>query len=195
MYKAALLGLDDTVAEPEAIIVGPNAPAAIVRLAGEAHARGVRLVFDPAFQVTDLSGEELAAGANGAWIVIGNDYEMAILAEKTGYESSTLGAQIVVTTLGRRGSRIESRGQTFDIPAAPPRREADPTGAGDAYRAGLVVGLLRGLDLPAAGRVAALAASYAVEQVGTVEHSYTAAEFSDRYREAFATELPAGFWD
>ncbi|HVS48845.1 MAG TPA: PfkB family carbohydrate kinase, partial [Candidatus Dormibacteraeota bacterium] len=103
-------------------------------------------------------------------------------------------AEIVVTTLGRQGSRIATRRQTLDILAAPPVRESDPTGAGDAYRAGLVAGLLRGLELDAAGRVASLAATYAVEQVGTIEHGYSRAEFSRRYAEAFGTELPEKFW-
>jgi adenosine kinase len=72
-------------------------------------------------------------------------------------------------------------------------RESDPTGAGDAYRAGLVAGLLRGLELEQAGRVASLAATYVIEQVGTVEHSYTFAEFSKRYEEAFGAALPNKF--
>jgi adenosine kinase len=99
-----------------------------------------------------------------------------------------------VKTLGRQGSRITTAAGVHDIPAAPAREEADPTGAGDAYRAGLVAGLLRGLDVPTSGRVGALAAAFAVEQVGTVEHSYTPDEFSSRFREAFGSELPASFW-
>src|SRR6266850_1420879 len=96
--------------------------------------------------------------------------------------------------LVREGSRIATRRETVEIPAAPSVRESDPTGCGDAYRAGLVAGLLRGLDLDAAGRVASLAATYAVEQVGTIEHEYTRAEFARRYKESFKTELPEKFW-
>jgi adenosine kinase len=103
-------------------------------------------------------------------------------------------SELVVTTLGRQGSRIDHGEQSHVIQAAPTRVEADPTGAGDAYRAGLVAGLLRGLDVPTAGAVASLAATYAVEQVGTIEHSYSREEFSQRYREAFGTALPHGFW-
>jgi adenosine kinase len=101
---------------------------------------------------------------------------------------------MVVTTLGRDGSRIATRKQTIEIPAAPPTRESDPTGAGDAYRAGLVAGLLRGLSLEEAGRVASLAASYAIEQVGTIEHGYTQTEFALRYRAAFGADLPDKLW-
>ena len=101
---------------------------------------------------------------------------------------------MVVTTLGRQGSRITTRDGSISIPSAPPVREADPTGAGDAYRSGLVAGLLRGLDHATAGRVAALAATYAVEQVGTIEHHYTREEFSSRCRDCFGLELDDRFW-
>jgi adenosine kinase len=103
-------------------------------------------------------------------------------------------SEIVVTTLGRQGSRVDTRDGSHEIPPAAPRREVDPTGAGDAYRAGLVAGLLRGLDIATAGRVASLAAAYVVEQTGTVEHGYDRADFEQRFREAFAEDLPPEFW-
>ena len=103
-------------------------------------------------------------------------------------------AEMVVTTLGRHGSRITTRDGSVDIPAAPAVREADPTGAGDAYRAGLVAGLTRGLQLSEAGRVASLAATYAVEHVGTIEHRYTREEFCARHRDAFGCEVPEKLW-
>ena len=80
-----------------------------------------------------------------------------------------------------------------EIPAAPARQVVDPTGAGDAYRAGLVAGLLRGLLAAEAGRIASLASSYVVEQGGTIEHRYSMPEFAKRYRSAFGTALPEAF--
>ena len=196
MVKAAMLGLDDTVAAPEAVIVGPNAPDAMVRLVAECRERGLRWVYDPAHQLPHSSREVLLDGAQGAWIVIGNDYELQLIEDRTGHDvPALLGlCGMVVTTLGKDGSRIQTADGEIEIPAAPPRQLVDPTGAGDAYRAGLLAGLLRGLDVPAAGRVAALAATWAVEQTGTVEHDYRPEEFSARYREAFGSELPAAFW-
>jgi adenosine kinase len=143
-----------------------------------------------------MSSEDVTDSTRGAWIVIGNDYELELIEQRTKHDVDGLLdlAEIVVTTLGGQGSRIATRDQKVEIPAAPPVRESDPTGAGDAYRAGLVAGLLRGLDLDVAGRVASLAATYAIEQVGTVEHDYTQAEFTRRYREAFGTELPEKLW-
>jgi adenosine kinase len=196
MWRAAMLGLDDGPPGVEAVIIGPNDPGAMKRLVHECRERGVRFVFDPAHQLPMMSAEDVMDSTRGAWIVIGNDYELELIEQRTGRDANGLLelAEIVVTTLGRQGSRIATRGQVVDIPAAPCLRESDPTGAGDAYRAGLVAGLLRGLDLDTAGRVASLAATYAVEQVGTIEHDYTRAEFSHRYQEAFGSELPQNFW-
>jgi adenosine kinase len=196
MRKAALLGLDDGPPNPEAVIIGPNDPAAMMRLAGEARDRAVRFVFDPAHQLPHLSGDDLVGSSRGAWILIGNDYELEMISQRTGRDIAGLLelSEMVVTTLGRHGSRIATRSAALDIPAAPATIEVDPTGAGDAYRSGLVAGLLRGLELPAAGRVASLAATFAIEQVGTIEHAYTPAAFSTRYRESFSEDLPARFW-
>jgi adenosine kinase len=196
MGRAAMLGVDDATPGAEALIVGPNDPAAMIRLVRECRERGLRFVFDPAHQLPRLSPEDVAEGSRGAWILIGNDYELELIMQRTGHAMDQLVelAEIVVTTLGRDGSRIATRSGIIEIPPAPARMESDPTGAGDAYRAGLVAGLLRGLDLEAAGRVASLAATYAVEQIGTVEHTYTFAEFSQRYREAFGTPLLEKFW-
>jgi adenosine kinase len=196
MWRAAMLGLDDAPPDVEAVIIGPNDPGAMKRLVHECRERGIPFVFDPAHQLPMMSGEDIIDSARGAWIVIGNDYELELIRQRSGLDMMGLLelAEIVVTTLGRGGSRIATRLQAVDIPAAPPVREADPTGAGDAYRAGLVAGLLCGLELGAAGRVASLAATYAVEQVGTIEHKYTHAEFAVRYRDAFGAELPEKFW-
>ena len=196
MGRAAMLGLDDAPVGVEAVIVGPNDPGAMIRLVRECRERGVPFVFDPAHQLPRLSAEDVSEGSRGAWILIGNDYELELIMQRTGQTMDGLIglAEIVVTTLGRDGSRITTRNGIVDIPPAPARRESDPTGAGDAYRSGLVAGLLRGLDMEAAGRVASMAATYAVEQVGTVEHTYTPVEFSERYQEAFGAPVPEKLW-
>ena len=196
MWRAAMLGLDDAPPDVEAVIIGPNDPGAMRRLVHECRDRGIRYVFDPAHQLPMMSAEDVTDSTRGAWIVIGNDYELELIEQRTGRDEHGLLdlAEIVVTTLGRQGSRIVTRSQAVEIPSARPLRESDPTGAGDAYRAGLVAGLLRGLDLNTAGRVASLAATYVVEQVGTIEHDYTPADFSRRYQEAFGSELPEKFW-
>jgi adenosine kinase len=196
MWRAGMLGLDDAPPAVEAVIIGPNDPGAMKRLVHECRERGLKFVFDPAHQLPMMSAEDVTDSTRGAWIVIGNDYELELIEQRTSRDEKGLLelAEIVVTTLGRHGSRIVTRDQTVEIPAAHAIRESDPTGAGDAYRAGLVAGLLRGLDLDAAGRVASLAATYVIEQVGTIEHDYTPAEFARRYKESFGAELPEKFW-
>ena len=196
MRQAATLGLDDAPAGMRAMVIGPNDPAAMMRLTSECRERGVPFVFDPAHQLPRLEAADLTAAAEGAWILIGNDYEIELIKERMRCDDDALlrHAGMVVTTLGRHGSRIASRDGVTEIPAAPSGPVVDPTGAGDAYRAGLVAGLLRGLDVPASGRVASLAATYVIEQVGTAEHEYSRDHFSERYRDAFGSDLPAEFF-
>src|SRR5207245_7590964 len=108
MNLAGSLGLDDTVADPEAVIVGPNAPGAMLRLVHECRDRGVRWVFDPAHQLPHLSGEDLIDGARGARVLIGNDYELELIQHLTGRTMDELMelSELIVITLGRQGSRI-----------------------------------------------------------------------------------------
>jgi adenosine kinase len=196
MWKAAMLGLDDGPPDIDAVIIGPNDPGAMKRLVAECRERGIPFVFDPAHQLPMMDGADVTDSTNGAWIVIGNDYELELIQERTRRDAKGLLqlSEMVVTTLGRHGSRITTRDGSVDVPAAPAHREADPTGAGDAYRAGLVAGLLRGLDLRDAGCIASLAATYAVEHVGTIEHAYTRDEFCARHRDAFGFEVSEKLW-
>ncbi len=196
MRRAGSLGLDDAPASAKAVVIGPNDPGAMMRLCSECRERGMPFVFDPAHQLPRMEGADLIEAIRGSWILIGNDYEIELIKQRMDCsEDSLLGhSQMVVTTLGREGSRIAGRDGTTTIPPAPSGPVVDPTGAGDAYRAGLVAGLLRGLDVESAGRVASLAATYAIEQVGTAEHSYTQDEFSQRYRDSFGAPLADAFW-
>lgn len=191
MLKAGSVGLDDTDATPEVVIIGPNAPDAMFRLVRECRERGIPWVWDPAHQLPHMTRTDLEEGCRGAWMVIGNDYELELIRQRTTRDipGLLLLAEMVVTTFGRDGSTMSTRdGETF-VPAAPAGVEVDPVGAGDAYRAGLVFGLLTGRTIVEAGRIASVAAAYVVEQKGTVEHSYTHDEFQKRYRDAYGEPL------
>ena len=196
MWRAGLLGLDDGPLDVDAVIIGPNDPGAMKRLVRECRDTRVPFVFDPAHQLPMMAGDDVTDSANGAWITIGNDYELELIQERTGRDMDGMLelTEMVVTTLGRHGSRITTRQGTVDIPAAPSDHEVDPTGCGDAYRAGLVAGLLRGLPPYKAGCIASLAATYAVEHVGTIEHSYTREEFAERHRLSFGADIAEEFW-
>jgi adenosine kinase len=195
MNRAGQIGLADTGVQPAAVLIGPNAPAGMFRLVEECRTAGIPWIFDPAHQLPLMSASDLEEGTRGAWMLIGNDYELELIQERCGkpIEGLLQLASMVVITLGRKGSRIATPDRIWEIPAASPSVEADPTGAGDAYRAGLVSGLLRGLSIEESGRIAALAATYVVEQVGTIEHSYTPTEFAARHLESFGVPLPDAF--
>jgi adenosine kinase len=186
------LGADDFV------VISPTDPEAMIRYADECRQLGVPFMFDPGKQTPRLEGEHILAGLDGASVLIGNDYEFGMMARKTGRTEEELieSTPLTVVTRGEKGSTIYSNepdGQEVEIPIAPIAELADPTGAGDAYIAGMVFGLARNFPLPVAGRVAALTAAYAVEQRGCQEHHFTPADFAERYASAFgpAPEIEA----
>ena len=169
-------------------IVAPDDPEAMARHCREAKEADIPLYFDPSFQVIAMEGDVLTEAADGARAVFVNDYEFAVFQEKAGKDAQGLLelADMWVVTLGEKGSEIYRRGHDrLEVPAAPVREVVDPTGAGDAFRAGFLAGLGRGLDLEICGRMGSVAATYAVETYGTSNHRYTRAEFEQRYDEAF----------
>jgi adenosine kinase len=180
------LGVDDLV------VISPTDPEAMTRYADECRALGVPFLFDPGKQTPRLSGEQILAGLEGASVLISNDYEFAMMARKTGRTEADLisAAPLTVVTRGKQGSTIysaETNGQGLEVPIAPITGVVDPTGAGDAYLAGLVFGLARRFPLEVVGRVAALTAAYAIEQRGCQEHHFTPTEFAERYAGAFGS--------
>lgn len=168
-------------------VISPTAPDAMQRHAGEFAAHGVPYMYDPGQQIISLSPSALQAGIEAATILIGNDYEFAMISEKTGFSRDDLIAACptVVVTYGELGSQIFHDGTRFDIPAVRPSSVIDPTGAGDGYRAGLMAAHLSGLSWEEAGRVASLAATYVVEVKGTQSHEYTLEQFIGRFTSAF----------
>jgi adenosine kinase len=172
------------------VVIGPTEPEPIVRFTRECQQLGVPYVYSPIWQIIRMSGEEIAEGVKGAKVVVANDYEYELIRDKTGLSQHDIldHAEMVVVTKGKHGSTIMTRDQVAAIPAAAPKEVTDPVGAGDAYLGGLVAGLQAGLDIERAGRVASLAAVYAIENYGTQAHAYTREEFAARYEENFGDE-------
>jgi adenosine kinase len=168
-------------------IVGATDPPAMRLHAEEIAASGCRLIYDPSQQIVTLSADDLVAGINHAWAFVANDYEIALIAKKAAMTVDALTERVpfLAITYGEHGSELRYEGEVVRIPAAPPEPLRDPTGGGDAYRAGLIKGLLLELDLPIVGRIASLAATYAIEQHGTQEHSYTPEDFVARFDRSF----------
>ncbi|MDO9528656.1 MAG: carbohydrate kinase family protein [Syntrophales bacterium] len=148
----------------------------------------VSYIFDPGQSIPAFTGDQLAEMITGSDILISNDYELEMIMEATGLDKDGLmeRTKAIITTLGEYGSRLATQNQETAIPAAAPVRVSDPTGAGDAYRAGLIKGLVMGKDLVDASKIGATCASYAVECCGTQEHRFTEAEFWKRYEDNFS---------
>lgn len=176
--------------ELDLVIIGPTEPEPIVSFTDECREMGIPYVYSPIWQIIRLDGEDIARGVKDAQVVVANDYEYELIRSKTGMSPQDIAqhAQMVVITKGEHGSVIMTRDEVAAIPAAKPRQVVDPVGAGDAYLGGLVFGIRAGLDIHRAGRVAALAAVYAIEQYGTQAHYYTREEFARRYAENFGDE-------
>jgi adenosine kinase len=193
MRRAGELTLHET-GRPDLVVITPDAPDAMARFSGECREIGIPWVYSPGQQIVSLSEEQLTNGVTGARCVIGNDYEMELIASKTGHRNDDLLelAEIVITTLGEHGSRIATRDGSWEIPALQPYGVKDPTGAGDAYVAGIARGIARGDAPEAYGRVAALAASHAISEYGTQVHSYEPSEFSARCIEHFGEDVLSG---
>ncbi|HKY73963.1 MAG TPA: carbohydrate kinase family protein [Patescibacteria group bacterium] len=170
----------------------PTQPEAMTRYVRDCKKLNIPFLFDPAFQIGSMPEDELHEGVQSAQIFIGNDYEVALAEKRLGFtHRELLGAvPIVITTLGSKGSRIETHEECIEVPIAKPTAVVDPTGAGDAYRGGFLGGYLRGFDLRRCGNMGAVAAVYAVEHRGTMEHVYTIDEFRERYKTNFGEALP-----
>ena len=186
------LGLSDLV------VISPADPAAMEAAVASCLKAGVPYLFDPGKQTPRLEAEQILRGMKTAAVVIGNDYEFGLMAQKTGQSEAALQAfaPVTVVTRGELGSTIVVRGQPpVEVPTAPIGKLVDPTGAGDAYLAGLVFGVARRVPWPIVGRVAALLAAYAIEQRGCQEHHFTRPEFLARYTKAFgqSQELERSF--
>lgn len=168
-------------------IISPNDPGAMVQYAEECRTLGIPYIYDPGQQCARSSGDELLAGLEGARILICNDYELALIGQKTGLDETAIldRVEVLVVTRGEHGSSIVSRQDRIEVDAVPPRRVADPTGVGDAYRGGFLKGLAMGADYVVAGRLGSVAATYALEHVGAQSHSYTWDEFTARYERHF----------
>lgn len=149
--------------------------------------KGIRYICDPGQSLTSWDDKALIGWLRGSAILISNDYELEMIMKMTGMHKEKLLelTEIIITTFGEKGSLVSTPGVDLNIPAAGIGEVVDPTGAGDAYRAGLLKGLVAGKDIATAAKMGAVAAAYAVEKYGTQEHHYTYEEFLQRYRDNF----------
>ena len=191
--ELSIASIADT--RPALVMVSPNDPEAMQRYCAECRSLGIPFLYDPSQQVARLSGDELTEGMRGAWALVLNDYESGILTQKTGLTPEQVEERVPVTvvTHGPDGSTISVAGERgrerHEVPAA--RVESDsvePTGVGDAFRAGLLRGVRLGLPWDVAGRMGSTAAVIALEAQGPQPPRYAPDEFIARYERNFGPE-------
>jgi adenosine kinase len=172
-------------------VLAPDGREGMVAHAEEFARAGIPFIFDPGQAMTLFGGDELGKFVElASWVTV-NDYEATLLQERTGLSTGELAARVkaYVVTQGAEGSLVHVDGRRVEIPAVKAAAVVDPTGCGDAYRAGLVYGLMRGIDWETTGRVASLLGAIKIATVGTQHHRFTMDEFRERFHDTFQYRL------
>jgi adenosine kinase len=188
MARARELSLRNLAGQPvDIVIISPNDPEAMRRYAQECRELGFPFVYDPSQQLVRMTGQELVESMLGARVLTVNEYELELAKQKAGLDEAGILALVetIVVTRGASGSTVISQDFRLDVPAARAEQVIEPTGVGDAYRAGLLTGIVRGYPWEVTCRLASLAAVYVIEQPGTMNHFYGLPEFVARYRQEF----------
>jgi adenosine kinase len=173
------------------VLIGANDPEAMVRHTEECRYRGLPFAADPSQQLARMHGDEIRLLVDGAAYLFTNEYEAALTEQKTGWSGEEIldRVGVRVTTLGPNGVRIERRGEEpIRVPTPKETHRADPTGVGDAFRAGFLAGLAWGLPLQRCAQVGSLLATYVIESVGTQEYELARQAFLLRVRDAYGDQ-------
>ena len=178
-----------TIQGPSLVIISPNDPAAMVQYAEECRTLKIPYIFDPGQQCARMSGPELKDGLIGAQMLICNDYEFALIRQKTDMGEAEILAvtEALVVTRGEDGCSIYGADSRVDVKAVLSDRIVDPTGVGDAFRGGFMKGLAAEQSYQMCAQLGAVAATYALEHLGGQSHAYTLGEFKARYEEHFGS--------
>lgn len=172
-------------------IVAPDGREGMLAHAREFHAAGIPFVFDPGQGMPMFNGDELLDFVEKADYIAVNDYEAQLLQSLTGNTLNKLATRVnaLIETKGAEGSVIYAQGRQFKIPAVRPEKVVDPTGCGDAYRAGLLYGIAQGMDWQETGQLASLMGTLKIAYRGGQNHRYTRDEIGQRYFEAFGSHI------
>jgi adenosine kinase len=173
--------------KPDLVVISPNDPQAMKQYVVECQELGYPYLYDPSQQIVRFSSEELRLGIQESLALFVNDYEFALIQKITGMSLGDIlqCMQFMVVTQGEKGAVIYCEKEEINIPVVVPERIVDPTGVGDAFRAGFLTGYAHKLDLETCGHMGALSATYCLEQRGPQGHSFAPAEFVARYRRLY----------
>jgi adenosine kinase len=183
-HRNAIADVDERI---QVGIVSPDGKVGMQQHAEQFVEAGIEFIFDPGQGLPMFDGAELTAFIDQAsWVTV-NDYEAQLMQERTGLTLEAIAEQVkaLIVTQGGEGSTIYTDGGVMTIPAAPVGELQDPTGCGDAYRAGLLYGLMNDLDWATTGRIASLLGAIKIEQKGTQNHRFSLSEFKARYQQSF----------
>ena len=169
------------------VIISPNGKKAMLQYAQYCQKNDIKFIFDPGQSIPSFSAEELKSALKKSQYVIVNDYEWQLIQNKTGLDEKTIFdySQTLVITLGEKGSIIKTKIQEITVPIAKVTINQDPTGCGDAYRAGFLFGIKKGFDDLTCGKIASTCAAFAIEKHGTQNHYFTLKNFTKRYKISF----------
>jgi adenosine kinase len=172
-------------------IVAPDSREGMLQHADQFARARIPFIFDPGQGLPLFDGDALRTFIGQATWVVMNEYEWQVVQQRTGWSTAEVAQRVeaLIVTCGAEGSTIHAGGREIRIPAAPVRAVVDPTGCGDAYRAGLLHGLLHGLDWRTTGHIASLMGAIKIEARGTQNHRFTPAEFTARLAAAFPPDL------
>jgi adenosine kinase len=168
-------------------MVSPDGRQGMIEHAEQFVEAGVPFIFDPGQGMPMFDGDSLLKFAEQASWLAFNDYEAKLMTERTGKSIKQLAEMVeaVIVTRGGEGSEIVKCDKHYEIPTAPAKALVDPTGCGDAYRAGLLYGLMNDMDWETTGRIAALMGAIKIEQAGTQNHIVSKEAFTRRFEQAF----------
>jgi adenosine kinase len=172
----------DSQAKNSIALIAPGNLEDMIKYARICRSKGIRYICDPGQSLTIWEGKDLKEWLDGSMLLISNDYELELIMKITGMDKKGLLeiTKTIITTFGEDGSLISTSEFDARIPATKVHDVVDPTGAGDAYRAGLLKGIVTGRDIQTAARMGTVAAAYAIEKYGTQEHSFTYEDFMER---------------
>lgn len=172
-------------------IVAPDGRDGMIQHAQQLHEAGIPFIFDPGQGLPMFDGSDLLNFAKQATYIALNDYEAQLFEDRTGLSPAEIAEYVeaLIITRGSEGSQIYTEGKRIDIPCAKAEKLADPTGCGDAYRAGIIHGIMHDRDWETTGRIASLLGAIKIEQHGTQNHTFTREEFAQRFEVAFNRKL------
>lgn len=179
------LKLETVAKKGDLILVGPAGAKGSMSFVNQCINLGLAYMFDPGFILTQINNEDLRRGVQNASYIVGNDYEINLIQSRIQNFRNLVKDKIVITTLGKKGALIQQNDKDISITPVKVADITDPTGAGDAWRAGFLAGVNKNYDLQTCGQLGSLTASYAITCYGTQEHKFTKNQFTKRYKDEY----------